>query len=506
MRRLVAVFGGFLLLGGRLADFLGRRRMYMLGLSVFALASLAGALAQSALWLVIARGVQGLGAALVSPAALSLLMALFDEGAERNRALGVWAALGGSGGAAGAILGGALTDGLGWEAVLLVNLPIGALAMALAPRLLPEPRLALGRRAFDMAGALTVTAGLTLLVYSIVDANAAGWDSAQTIGLGALALLILAGFVAIEWRSRQPLVPLRIFRNRALRGGNLVTVLNTAALFPMFFFVTLYTQDVLGYTPIESGLAQLPIAVTIAASATVAPRLVARTGYRIPLAGGLTLVAAGLLWLAQIPAEGSYVRSAPPLDRRRHRRGRRVGGEHGRRDERGRRERGGTRVRTREHLAAARRRGRRGRARVGGDGAHDGPRRGGHTVPTGAHRGLLRGPDRRRRDRSRRRDRRGDAARAAPPRGAAGGAGPSAPRCRPAKDGIEAWARTEVVGIRSENTPESQPPARWQRFVAENATLLCHRGARATAGATPSMPVVHTSPSGARSSPPGRKS
>ena len=288
----ILMFGGFLLLGGRLADFLGRRRMYMLGLGVFALASVAGALAQSALWLILARGAQGLGAALVSPAALSLLMTLFDEGAERNRALGVWAALGGSGGAAGAILGGALTDGLGWEAVLLVNLPIGALAMALAPRLLPESRLALGRRAFDMAGALTVTAGLTLLVYSIVDANAAGWPSAQTIGLGALALLIL---------------PLRIFRNRALRGGNLVTVLNTAALFPMFFFVTLYTQDVLGYSPIESGLAQLPIAVTIAVSATFAPRLVARAGYRIPLAGGLTLVAAGLLWLAQIPAVGSYV-------------------------------------------------------------------------------------------------------------------------------------------------------------------------------------------------------
>ena len=303
----ILMFGGFLLLGGRLADFLGRRRMYMLGLGVFALASVAGALAQSALWLILARGAQGLGAALVSPAALSLLMTLFDEGAERNRALGVWAALGGSGGAAGAILGGALTDGLGWEAVLLVNLPIGALAMALAPRLLPESRLALGRRAFDMAGALTVTAGLTLLVYSIVDANAAGWPSAQTIGLGALALLILAGFVAIEWRSKQPLVPLRIFRNRALRGGNLVTVLNTAALFPMFFFVTLYTQDVLGYSPIESGLAQLPIAVTIAVSATFAPRLVARAGYRIPLAGGLTLVAAGLLWLAQIPAVGSYV-------------------------------------------------------------------------------------------------------------------------------------------------------------------------------------------------------
>jgi MFS family permease len=251
------LFGGFLLLGGRLADFLGRRRMYVIGLGLFALASLAGALAQSALWLVIARGAQGLGAALVSPAALALLMTLFKEGAERNRALGLWAALGGSGGAAGAILGGALTDGLGWEAVLLVNLPIGALAMALAPRLLPESRMALGRRAFDVAGALAVTAGLTLLVYSIVDANAAGWGSVQTVGLGALALVVLAGFVAIELRSPQPLVPLRFFRNRALRGGNLVTILNTGALFPMFFFVTLYTQNVLGYSPIESGLAQL---------------------------------------------------------------------------------------------------------------------------------------------------------------------------------------------------------------------------------------------------------
>jgi EmrB/QacA subfamily drug resistance transporter len=303
----ILMFGGFLLLGGRLADYFGRRRMYILGLGVFASASLAGTLAQSALWLVIARGAQGLGAALVSPAALALLMTLFREGAERNRALGLWAALGGSGGAAGAILGGALTDGLGWQAVLLVNLPIGALAMALAPRLIPESRLELGRRSFDVAGALTVTAGLTMLVYSIVDANAAGWGSAQTIGLGTLALLVLAGFVAIERRSRQPLVPLRIFRNRALRGGNLVTILNTGALFPMFFFVTLYTQNALGYSPIESGLAQLPVAVTIAVSATLAPRLVARTGYRVALTGGLMLVAAGLLWLAQMQADGSYV-------------------------------------------------------------------------------------------------------------------------------------------------------------------------------------------------------
>jgi EmrB/QacA subfamily drug resistance transporter len=303
----ILTFGGFLLLGGRFADFLGRRRMYILGLAIFALASLAGALAQSALWLVLARGVQGLGAALVSPAALALLMTLFSEGSERNRALGLWAALGGSGGAAGAILGGALTAGLGWQAVLLVNVPVGGLAIALAARLLPESRVDIGRRAFDIAGAVTVTAGLTLLIYAIVDANAAGWGSLQTIGLGSMALALIAGFVAIERRSRQPLVPLRIFRNRALRGSNIVTVLNTGALFPMFFFVTLYTQDVLGYSPIESGLAQVPVAVTIAVSATLAPRLVARTGYGIALVGGLALVAGGLLWLAQISADGSYV-------------------------------------------------------------------------------------------------------------------------------------------------------------------------------------------------------
>jgi EmrB/QacA subfamily drug resistance transporter len=303
----ILLFGGFLLLGGRLADFLGRRRMFILGIGVFALASLGGAIATSALWLVIARGAQGLGAALVSPAALALLMTLFDEGAERNRALGVWAALGGSGGAAGAILGGVLTDGIGWQAVLLVNVPIGALAIAAAGRLLPESRGALGRRGFDVAGAVTVTSGLTMLIYSLVDANDAGWGSTQTIGLAALALVALVGFVAIERRSRQPLVPLGIFRNRLIRGGNIVTVLNTGALFPMFFFITLYTQDVLDYSAIESGLAQLPLAATIATAATLAPRAVARVGYRTTLTAGLGLLAGGLWWLAQLPADGSYV-------------------------------------------------------------------------------------------------------------------------------------------------------------------------------------------------------
>jgi EmrB/QacA subfamily drug resistance transporter len=302
----ILLFGGFLLLGGRLADLLGRRRMYVAGLGLFAAASLAGGLAQSGGWLVTARGIQGLGAALVSPAALALLMTMFREGAERNRALGVWAALGGSGGAAGAILGGVLSEGLGWEAVLFVNVPVGVLGAVLAARLLPGEQDAPERGGFDAAGALTVTAGLALLIYALVDASDAGWGSVQTLGLGAVAAALLAAFGAIEARSRTPLVPLRVFRNRTLRGANIVTVLNTGALFPMFFFVTLYTQEVLGYGAVESGLAQLPLAATIATSATLAPRVVARTGYRPALVAGLLLLAGGLLWLAQLSPDGTF--------------------------------------------------------------------------------------------------------------------------------------------------------------------------------------------------------
>jgi EmrB/QacA subfamily drug resistance transporter len=303
----VLSFGGFLLLGGRVADHLGRRRLYLAGLVVFAGASLAGALAQSGLWLAVARGAQGLGAALASPAALALLLTLFREGTRRNRALGVWAALGGSGGAAGAILGGVLTGGFGWRAVLLVNVPIGAVAVALALRLLPASRGMPGRRRFDLAGAVSVTAALTLLIAAVVGANDAGFRSARTLLLGGAAVLPAAGFVAIEAGSRWPLVPLWIFANRPLRGANLVTVLTTGALFPMFFFLTLYTQDVLGYRPLQAALAQLPLAVTIATSATLAPRLLLRFGSKGPLVAGLAVVACGLGWFAAIPPDGSFL-------------------------------------------------------------------------------------------------------------------------------------------------------------------------------------------------------
>jgi EmrB/QacA subfamily drug resistance transporter len=316
------MFGGFLLLGGRIADLVGRRRMFMAGLVLFTLASLLGALAQSALWLVLARAAQGLGAALISPAALSLVMTLFTEGSERNKALGVWGAVAGSGGAAGVILGGVLTEWLGWEAVLYVNVPIGLVAAFLAPRLLPagregagvaragairDDREAAGTRSFDLAGAVTVTAGLAMLVYALVDANDAGWGSAQTLGLAAAAFVLLAVFVVIELHTERPLAPLAIFRNRALRGANIVSVAMTMAFFPMFFFLTFYAQYVLGYEPIEAGFAQLPIALSIIVFAGVASQVVTRAGYKTTIMIGLVVAAAGLAWFGQVSAGGSFM-------------------------------------------------------------------------------------------------------------------------------------------------------------------------------------------------------
>ena len=299
-------FGGFLLLGGRMADLLGRRRLFIAGLILFAGASLAGGLAQSDVWLIAARAVQGLGAALLSPAALSLVTVIFEEGAERNKALGVWGAVAGSGGAAGVLLGGMLTQWAGWEWVLYVNVPIGLAAAALAPRLLPESRTT-GHRTFDVAGAVSVTAGLTLLVYTLVDANDAGWTSGKTLGLGAIALALLATFVVVELRSKAPLVPFSIFKRRTITGTNVVALLVAMALFSMFFFVSLYMQLVLGYDALEAGLAYLPLAVGIIVSAGIASSLVTRTGFKPVLIAGLVLTAAGLIWFAQVSVGGDYV-------------------------------------------------------------------------------------------------------------------------------------------------------------------------------------------------------
>jgi EmrB/QacA subfamily drug resistance transporter len=303
----VLTFGGFLLLGGRLADLLGRRRMFIAGLILFAFASLIGGFAESEGVLIAARAVQGLGAAIVSPAALSIVTTTFADGAERNKALGVWGAVAGSGGAAGVLLGGVLTDGLGWEWVLWVNVPIGIAAAAMAPTLVGESRSESETRSFDVAGAISVTAGLSVLVYALVDATDAGWGSTQTIGLLALAAVLLAAFVAIELRSKAPLVPFRIFRNRTLTGANVVGILIGASLFSMFFFISLYMQQVLDYSPIKAGLSYLPLALTIIITAGVASTLVTRVGFKPILAAGMAFIAAGLIWFSQVSVGGSYV-------------------------------------------------------------------------------------------------------------------------------------------------------------------------------------------------------
>jgi EmrB/QacA subfamily drug resistance transporter len=300
-------FGGFLLLGGRLADLLGRRRLFVAGLLLFAIASLAGGLAQSELWLIIARAVQGLGAAMVSPAALSIVTTTFREGAERNTALGVWGAVAGSGGAAGVLLGGMLTEWAGWEWVLFVNVPIGVAAALLAPRLLGESRDVEHMRHFDVAGAVTVTAGLAIGVYALVDANNAGWTSTQTLALGAVSLALLGAFGLVERRSPYPLVPFSIFRLRTLRGSNVVGLLIGMSLFSMFFFISLYLQQVLHYSALKTGLAYLPLALCIIFSAGLASQLVTRVGFKPTLIAGLLLVAAGLLWFAQVSPGGTYL-------------------------------------------------------------------------------------------------------------------------------------------------------------------------------------------------------
>jgi EmrB/QacA subfamily drug resistance transporter len=303
----VLTFGGFLLLGGRLADRLGGRRVFMAGLVLFALASLAGGLAANSGQLIAARAVQGLGAAILSPAALAIVTTTFRDGAERNKALGVWGAVAGGGGAAGVLLGGVLTQGLGWEWVLWVNVPIGLIATALAPMLLADIRAEHQPRHFDIAGAASITAGLSLLVYALLDANRVGWGSTRTIVLLALSALLVVAFVMIERRSRSPLVPFGIFRVRTLTGANVTGLLIGASLFSMFFFISLYMQQVLGYSAIHAGLSYLPLAISIILSAGIASQLVTRVGFKPVLALGMVLIGIGLLWFSQIPVHGSFL-------------------------------------------------------------------------------------------------------------------------------------------------------------------------------------------------------
>ena len=307
-------FGGFLLLGGRMADLLGRRRLFMYGLGVFGISSLMGGFSGSEEALIGWRAAQGLGAAMLAPSALSMVTNMFSEGAERNKALGVWGAVSGSGGAAGVLLGGVLTKYAGWEWVLWVNVPIGIVAAILAPRMLEESRREAETRTFDALGAITVTAGLSLLVFALVDTVRAGWGSTQTLGLLALSLALIAAFIVIEQRSIAPLVPFRIFRLSTLTGANITSVLIGAALFSMFFFLSRYMQEVLQYDALKTGLSYLPLALVIIASAGGASVLVTKLGFKPVLIAGLVLVTIGLLWFTQLPVDGVYLSDIlPPM-------------------------------------------------------------------------------------------------------------------------------------------------------------------------------------------------
>src|ERR1700759_5386389 len=303
----VIAFGGFLLLGGRAADLLGRRRVFMTGLVAVAVASLAAGFSATQAELIAARAAQGLGAAIISPSALSIVTTLFRDGSERNKALSAWGAVAGSAGAAGVLLGGILTTGLGWQWVLWVNVPVSLIALALTPGLIPESRAESTARHFDAAGAVTVTAGLSVLAYALLDASSAGWGSVKTIALLASAVILLGAFVAIEQRSPSPLVPFRIFRSRTLTGANIVGLLLGASLFSMFFFVSLYMQQVLGYSAIHAGLSYLPLALTIIVAAGLGGQLVTRFGLKPVLAAGMLSIAIGLFWFSGISVGGGFL-------------------------------------------------------------------------------------------------------------------------------------------------------------------------------------------------------
>jgi EmrB/QacA subfamily drug resistance transporter len=301
-------FAGFLLLGGRAADLLGQRRVFVFGLALFAVASLAGGLSQGQETLVLARGVQGLGGAVVAPVTLSILTTTFAEGAERNRALSAWGAMGAAGGAAGVLLGGVLTEVLGWQWILFINVPIGALGVAGAVRYVRDVHASTGPRHYDAAGALAVTAGLIALTYGIVRTDSEGWGSLATLGPMAAGLALLGLFLLIEGRwSRRPLVPLDTFSSRSLSAANIVVFFLGASVFAMWYFASLYFQQVLGYSPVRTGVAFLPMTAAIAISSTVAGRLVGRVGPGRVLSAGMALVAVGMAGFSLIDAPGSYV-------------------------------------------------------------------------------------------------------------------------------------------------------------------------------------------------------
>jgi EmrB/QacA subfamily drug resistance transporter len=300
-------FGGFLLLGGRAADLLGRRRILMLGLGLFSAASLAAALATGAGFMIGARAVQGIGAAIMLPAALSIVMNMFQEGAERNKALGIWGGLGAGGATVGVIAGGLLTRYAGWQYIFYLNVPIGAAALLLAPRIVPESRLPTVRRKFDAAGAIAGTGGLVLLVDAISQTPQYGWNATRTIAVLAAAAVLLAAFVVIERRVTDPILPLSIFRLRTLAGANAAGLLLGASFYAFIFVGTLYMQQVLRYSALQSGLAWLAASLTSIALAGLSQALVTRGGTKIVMAAGMTLIGVGAIWATQVPIHGHFV-------------------------------------------------------------------------------------------------------------------------------------------------------------------------------------------------------
>jgi EmrB/QacA subfamily drug resistance transporter len=300
------LFGGVLLLGGRMADLLGRRRVFMAGMAIFTVFSLLDGLAWSSGSLIVFRGLQGLGAALLAPAALSILTTTFREGRDRNVALGIWGAASGSGGAAGVLLGGALTSALSWSWIFFINVPVGILVLAISPVLLKESRADLDHRHFDAAGAASITGGLMLLVYALTRASQQGWVTAETIGLLAASAALVVAFVVIEMRSPAPLLPLRIFRLRTLTASNINALLLGASVFSQFFLLTLYMQQVLHYSALKTGVAYIALTMAIIGFSAVSQALVTRIGIRLVLPVGMALSAIGLILYAQLPVHGAY--------------------------------------------------------------------------------------------------------------------------------------------------------------------------------------------------------
>jgi EmrB/QacA subfamily drug resistance transporter len=300
------LFGGVLLLGGRLADLLGRRRLFAAGIVLFTVSSLLDGLAWSEGSLIAFRSLQGLGAAMLSPAALSILTTTFEEGRERNIALGIWGAASGSGGAAGVLLGGALTSAFSWSWIFFINVPVGAIVLAVTPWLLRESRAKLDHRHFDTAGAASITGGLMLLVYAMTRATQHGWATTETVGLLVASAALVVGFVVIELRSKAPLLPMGIFRLRTLAASNVSGLLLAAAVFSQFFLLTLYMQQVLHYSALQTGVAYVALTLSIIGFSAVSQSLVTRIGVRPVLPVGLLLSAAGLVLYAQLPVRGHY--------------------------------------------------------------------------------------------------------------------------------------------------------------------------------------------------------